>query len=185
MNYAEIKKCDIANGPGARVSLFVSGCDHHCKGCFNEVAWDFNYGKPFSEKVEQEILDLLARPYISGLSVLGGEPLDPKNIDAVAWLLHKVKMRYPEKTVWLYTGSTLDLSTIMCENVSDAMTCIITCCDVIVDGPFIEDKKDLTLRFRGSSNQRIIDILKTLHAGEIVLWDDWQSTDGMKSPRRY
>lgn len=186
MYYAEIKKCDIANGPGARLTLFVSGCNHRCKGCFNEVAWDFKYGRPFTQQVEEELIALLERPYIHGLSVLGGEPLDPANIGTVAKFLHNVAMKHPDKTIWLYTGYTLDIDTIMCnKEVPDDMRVILSCCDVIVDGPFIEDQKDLTLRFRGSANQRLIHIPETLKKGEIVLWDDWQSKEGMRSPRRY
>lgn len=176
MNYAEIKNCDIANGPGVRVTLFVSGCTHHCKGCFNEIAWDFAYGRPFTEETEAQILEMLAPDYIAGLTLLGGEPFEPQNRDAILGLLRKVRARYPEKSIWAFSGYLLE--DIRSGRIGDC-TEYLGYLDVLVDGPFIEEKKDLTLRFRGSSNQRLIDIPATLESGTIVPWEDWQG-DGRR-----
>ncbi len=172
MNYAEIKICDIANGIGVRTSLFVSGCTHHCKNCFNKETWDFDYGRVFTEKVEESLLSSLEPSYIAGLSILGGEPFEPDNQRGLVKFLKKVKEHFPEKTIWCYSGYTLEQlrgeSRARCE-VTDEM---LSCLDVLVDGPFVEELKDISLRFKGSSNQRIIDMPKTLAAGEIVLWED-------------
>ncbi len=176
MNYAEIKNCDIANGPGVRVTLFVSGCTHHCKGCFNEIAWDFAYGKPFTEETEAQILEMLAPDYIAGLTLLGGEPFEPQNRDAILGLLRKVRARYPGKSIWAFSGYLLE--DIRSGRIGDC-TEYLGYLDVLVDGPFIEEKKDLTLRFRGSSNQRLIDIPATLESGTVVPWEDWQG-DGRR-----
>ena len=162
MNYAVIKKTDVANGPGVRVSLFVSGCTHYCKGCFNSEAWDFAYGQPFTGDTAEEILDALAPSYIRGFSVLGGEPLEPANRDTVWELLQKVKETYPEKTIWLYTGSLF-------EEIRDLP--FVPMIDVIVDGPYVEALRDTQLHWKGSRNQRVIDVKRTLAAGRIVLWD--------------
>ena len=173
MNYATIKKHDIANGPGVRVSLFVSGCNHHRPGCFNEAAWDFNYGQPFTDDTIQEILDALAPDYIKGLSFLGGEPLEFVNQRALLPLAERMKARFPEKTLWCYTGYDYEKE-IKCDMIRKWPVTkeLFRHIDVLVDGRFEIDKLDLKLRFRGSSNQRIIDIPKTLEAGEIVLWED-------------
>lgn len=173
MNYATIKKTDVANGPGVRVSLFVSGCTHHCVDCFNAEAWDFNYGDPYTEAQEREILEALKPAYIRGLSLLGGEPFEPQNQRELVGLLRKFKAQYPEKTVWCYSGYLLDEellkeSRARCE-VTDEMLSMI---DILVDGEFVADLKDLSLRFRGSSNQRIIDVKKTLASGTIVPWTE-------------
>ncbi len=173
MNYSLIRSCDIANGPGVRVSLFVSGCTHHCPGCFQPETWDFTYGEKFTDETIWRILRLLEPGYISGLTVLGGEPLDERNMDDVWALLDVVRrMAAPEKTVWLYTGSTLEglrarpyLYGLLTKEILDKV-------DVLVDGPFIEAKKDISLVFRGSSNQRLIDLRKTEAAGRIILWED-------------
>lgn len=170
MNYAEIKKYDIANGEGVRVSLFVSGCTHRCKGCFNQVAWDFDYGKPFTEEVEEEILDLLSKHYINGLSLLGGEPFERCNQEALLPFLKKVKQRFPEKNIWCYSGyrfeeELLDESRARCQYTEEMLRQI----DVLVDGRFEEDSKDISLAFRGSRNQRIIDVKKSMDNGEIHL----------------
>lgn len=158
MNYAKIKTVDVANGPGIRVSLFVSGCTHHCKGCFNEEAQDFSYGQLFTKVEEEKVIQALAPTYIRGLSLLGGEPFEPDNQRALLSLLQQVKLVYPNKDIWCYSGYTLEElwqpSRARCE-CTDEMLFLI---DVLVDGPFIEDMKDLSLRFRGSSNQRIIDV---------------------------
>ena len=175
MNYAEIKNCDIANGPGVRVSLFVSGCTHHCPGCFNEVAWDFQYGKPFTQKTIDLILGMLRPSYIRGLTLLGGEPFEPENQSAVVELLRQIKGEMPNKSIWAYSGYLFDRD-ILSGRLGDTRE-YLSNLDVLVDGPFVQEKKNLSLRFRGSENQRIIDVPATLSRGEIVLWHDWQ-TDG-------
>lgn len=172
MNVATIKHRDIANGIGVRVSLFVSGCTHHCKGCFNAEAWDFFYGTPYTEETEERLLSLLEPSYISGLSLLGGEPFEPQNQRVLVGLLRRVKRLYPHKNVWCYTGYTLenDLqreSRARCE-VTDEMLSMI---DVLVDGRFIEEQKNIRLLFRGSENQRLIDLNETRRTGTTVLWD--------------
>lgn len=176
LNYAVIKNHDIANGPGVRVSLFVSGCTHRCPGCFNEVAWDFNYGQPFTQQTIDEILSMLKPPHIMGLTLLGGEPFEPTNQPMLVELLRQIKTVYPEKTIWAYSGYLFDQDILAGrlgpKEITDAFVSYL---DVIVDGPFVESRKNLSLRFRGSENQRIIDVKATLSAGEIVLWKDWQS----------
>ena len=153
MNYATIKKTDIANGTGVRVSLFVSGCTHHCKGCFNPETWDFDYGQPFTREVAREILDACAPDYISGLSLLGGEPFERANQAELLKLLEEFGERYPEKNVWCYTGYTLE------ECLADpARRECLRWIDTLVDGRYVEALRDLSLDFRGSSNQRIIDV---------------------------
>lgn len=175
MNYAEIKNCDIANGPGVRVSLFVSGCTHHCPGCFNEVAWDFRYGKPFTQEIIDLILGMLRPSYIRGLTLLGGEPFEPENQSAVVELLRQIKGEMPNKSIWAYSGYLFERD-ILSGRLGDTRE-YLSYLDVLVDGPFVQEKKNLSLRFRGSENQRIIDVPATLSRGEIVLWHDWQ-TDG-------
>lgn len=172
MNYGAIKKRDIANGPGVRVSLFVSGCTHHCPGCFNADTWDFSYGSPFTREVEDEILEMLTPDYAAGLSLLGGEPFEPCNQRVLVPFLRRVKESYPHKTVWCYSGYTLEELTgesrARCE-VTDEMLSML---DVLVDGEFVLAKKNIRLRFRGSENQRLIDMNATRARGEIVLWDN-------------
>ena len=172
MNYAAIKNCDIANGPGVRVSLFVSGCTHRCPGCFNEVAWDFGYGEPFTQETIDHILNLLKPDYIQGLTLLGGEPFEPQNQDAVVELLRQVKKAYPGKSIWAFSGYLFekDILSGLLGDTSEYLRYL----DVLVDGPFVESKKNLSLRFRGSENQRLIDIPASLARGETVLWQDWQ-----------
>ncbi len=174
MRYATIKKCDVANGSGVRVSIFVSGCHHHCKGCFNECAWDFNYGEDYTEEVEESILKELDKSYIEGLSLLGGEPLEYVNQQGLLSLVKKAKQRHPEKTIWCYTGYTFDKDVLgdMCNKWPETKE-LVSKLDVVVDGKFDEDLKDLNLRFKGSSNQRIIDVQKTLKEHEIVLVKDY------------
>ena len=182
LNYATIKNCDIANGPGVRISLFVSGCTHKCKGCFNEVAWDFEYGQPFTQETVEYILSLLAPVYVKGLTLLGGEPFEPQNQLALVDLLRQVKAKYPEKSIWAFSGYLFDRD-MLSGKLGDAQILkeFLSYLDVLVDGPFVESKKDLTLRFRGSSNQRLIDVPASLAAGEVVLWQDWQGNErGMK-----
>lgn len=173
MKYGTIKKCDIANGPGVRISLFVSGCRHHCKGCFQPETWDFNYGNEFTQETEKEILDALEPYYIKGLTVLGGEPFEPENQRVLVKFLKDIRSRFPNKTIWCYTGYTLeDLlaqhGKARCE-VTDEMCGYI---DVLVDGEFVLDKKDISLKFRGSSNQRLIRMPETLKTGMVVMWND-------------
>lgn len=169
MHYASIKKYDVANGEGIRVSLFVSGCPHHCKNCFNKEAWDENYGKLFTEKEEKEILDGLKEDYIAGLSLLGGEPMWPKNQEGLLPLLRKVKKNYPNKTIWCYTGYLFDQE-IMDEMylLNETTRELLSYIDIIVDGRFIEKLLDKSLFFRGSSNQRIIDVKKSLQKKKVV-----------------
>lgn len=178
MNYAEIKNCDIANGPGVRVSLFVSGCNNNCPGCFNQEAQDYNYGEWFTGKTMNTIIDMLRPGFIKGLSVLGGEPMDYKNVMTVDMLINAVRKELPEKTIWVYTGYKFeDLMKYSGSEtpVAKATLDILNTADVLVDGPFIMDQKNICLRFRGSENQRLIDLPKTMSTGEIVLWKDWQN----------
>ncbi len=171
MNYAKINKNDIANGIGIRVTLFVSGCTHCCKGCFNKEAWDFDFGQLFDEGVQNELLEALSPSYISGLTLLGGEPMEPQNQRALLPFLKRVKELYKNKTVWCYSGYTFEELTgesrARCEVTDEVLSLV----DILVDGEFIEELKDISLRFKGSSNQRIIDMNKTRSSGEIVLWD--------------
>ena len=179
MNYATIKNCDIANGPGVRVSLFVSGCTHRCPGCFNEVAWDFDYGEPFTEAVMDSILEMLRPDYIRGLTLLGGEPFEPQNQGPVVELLRRIKEEMPEKSIWAFSGYLFDQD-ILSGRIGDCRE-YLSYLDVLVDGPFVLAKKNLSLRFRGSENQRLIDVPASLAAGEVVLWEDWQGEKkGMK-----
>lgn len=170
MNYAVIKPLDIANGTGIRVSLFVSGCTHRCPGCFNEEAWDFDYGQAFTSDTEDKIIELMKPDYICGFSLLGGEPFEPSNQTALLPLLRKIKAAYPNKKIWCYTGyvyetELLGNSRAVCEHTAEMLSLI----DVLVDGRFVESQKDLNLKFRGSSNQRVIDLSETRKKGEVVL----------------
>ena len=180
MNYATIKPRDIANGPGIRVSLFVSGCTHRCPGCFNAEAWDFNYGQPFDQSVIDRILEDLSPAYVKGLTLLGGEPFEPENQGAVVELLRRVKREMPEKSIWAFSGYLFDPD-ILSGRLGDTRE-YLSYLDVLVDGPFIEAKKNLSLRFRGSENQRLIDVPASLRAGEIILWDDEQK--GLMKPTK-
>lgn len=165
MNYANIKHHDVANGPGIRVSLFVSGCTHHCKGCFNAEAWSFTYGEPFTQQTAEEILQALQPAYIQGLSLLGGEPFEPENQPAVLDLVQQVRAAYPEKNIWAYSGYTFE----QLQTLAPELLAQIT---VLVDGPFVESQKDLRLAFRGSANQRILDVPASLKRGEPVFWKE-------------
>lgn len=173
MNYSEIKNVDIANGPGVRISLFVSGCPHHCKGCFNEVTWDFTYGKPYTQETINHILELLKPDYIKGITFLGGEPMAPSNQESVLNTMRQIKEHYTNKDIWLYTGYLLDTDIMgkMVDTLPHTSE-ILSYIDVLVDGPFIEEQKNLNLQFKGSENQRIIDMKKTLSSGNIVLWSE-------------
>ena len=173
MNYGQIKKCDIANGVGVRVTLFVSGCTNHCFNCFQPETWDFDYGKPFTAETEAEIFAELDKPFIAGLTLLGGDPFEPCNQRALVPFLRRVRARYPDKTIWAYSGFTLDRELTVdgshprCE-VTDVMLSML---DVLVDGRYVDELRNISLRFRGSSNQRIIDMNLTRRAGQIVLWE--------------
>ncbi|MBP3370626.1 MAG: anaerobic ribonucleoside-triphosphate reductase activating protein [Clostridia bacterium] len=172
MNYATLKTHDVANGIGIRVSLFVSGCTHKCKGCFNSEAWDFDYGTPYGDDVEQKIIQALAPDYIRGLSLLGGEPFEPQNQPTLLHLLELVRSLYPQKTVWCYSGYTFE-DDILSGRLGDTAIKMLNCIDVLVDGEFVEAKKDLGLRFRGSSNQRIIDVRRSLAENKTVILTDF------------
>ena len=179
MNYATIKYCDIANGTGVRTSLFVSGCRRHCPECFNAVAWDFGYGLPFDKAVRNEILGSLAPDYIDGLSLLGGEPFEPENKGAIVELLRQIKREMPQKSIWAFSGYLFEKD-ILSGRLGDTRE-YLSYLDVLVDGPFVEAKKNLSLRFRGSENQRLIDVPASLAAGKTILWQDWQGEKrGMK-----
>lgn len=171
MNYATIKEWDIANGPGVRVSLFVSGCTHRCKNCFNQEAWDFDYGEPFDEAVMDKIVRLMQPDYIRGITYLGGEPFDPRNQAGLLALTRKIRAAYPEKTIWAFTGYVYGKTLPQVTGVTEEL---LSSLSVLVDGPFVEEKKNLSLRFRGSENQRLIDMPKTLACGEVVLWNEQQ-----------
>ena len=171
MNYAEIKKTDIANGEGVRVSLFVSGCRRHCKNCFNKVTWDFFYGNPLTREIEEEIFAALSPDYIAGLTLLGGDPMEPENQRALLPFVREVRERFPSKNIWCYTGYTyrdgmLEEEQAVCEATRE----LISLLDVLVDGRFVEELKDIRLKFRGSSNQRIIDVKRSLEAKCVVLY---------------
>jgi len=173
MYYGELKKCDIANGIGVRVTLFVSGCTNRCPGCFQPQTWDFRYGKPFTDETKEEIFAELDKSYVDGLTLLGGEPFEPENQRTLLPLLREVRQKYPGKTVWCFTGFRLDDELLCqgsyprCEATDDMLACI----DVLVDGRFREELKDISLQFRGSRNQRIIDMNQTRRTGVITLWD--------------
>lgn len=170
MHYSTIKDCDIANGIGVRITLFVSGCTNHCKNCFQPQTWDFDFGEPFTEETEEKLLEMLKPDYINGLTLLGGEPMEPQNQRALVPFLKKVREAYPNKNIWCFTGFTYEVlktdgSHPRCE-VTDEMLSLI---DVLVDGRYVDELKDLTLQFRGSSNQRLIDMVKTRENGEVTL----------------
>lgn len=163
MNYGRINKTDIANGPGVRVSLFVSGCRNRCKGCFQPETWNFNYGKEFTLETMLEIEDALDNDYIDGFTILGGDPFEPENIATVTAICDAIKIVYPDKSIWIYTGYLYE------DFINREVMRYI---DVLVDGPFIEELKDISLQFRGSSNQRIIDVPESLRSGKVELWRD-------------
>ncbi|MBE5744064.1 MAG: anaerobic ribonucleoside-triphosphate reductase activating protein [Clostridiales bacterium] len=172
MNYATIKYNDIANGTGVRTSLFVSGCTHKCKGCFNSEAWDFNYGKPFDKDVQEKILASIDNYFIDGLSLLGGEPFEPENQIELYPFLLEFKKRFPNKTIWCYTGYLFDKELLGNSRANISITKdMLSLIDVLVDGRFIEAQKNISLQFRGSENQRIIDVKKSLEKGEVVDYD--------------
>ena len=171
MYYGEIKNCDIADGIGVRVSLFVSGCRHHCEGCFNEIAWDFQYGSPFTREVQQKILQNLQPSYIQGLTLLGGEPLEPDNQRALLPFLRNVRRELPGKDIWCYTGYLYTPDGVHRLIPQTEVTQeLLSYLDVLVDGPFINAQKNISLLFRGSENQRLIDMKRTRKEGKVVFW---------------
>ena len=169
MNYATIKYNDVSNGPGIRTSLFVSGCTHRCKGCFNSVAWDFDYGEKYTEKTENELIESLKSPFIKGITLLGGEPFEPQNQEELLKLTLRIKKELPDKTVWCFSGYTIE--EMLTGDLSKCPTTLplLKSIDVLVDGKFVEELKSLMLKFKGSSNQRTILVKETLEKGEIVL----------------
>ena len=171
MNYGAIKKCDIANGVGVRTVLFVSGCTHHCKGCFQPETWNFDYGERYTKQTEDEIIESLRPDYVDGITLLGGEPFEPENQRELVKLLRRIKKELPQKTVWSFSGYTYEElagdSRAVCEVTKEMLSML----DVLVDGEFVEAKRNISLRFRGSENQRLIDMNKTRKEGKIVLWD--------------
>lgn len=172
MYYGEIKNCDIANGIGVRVSLFVSGCTNHCENCFQPQTWDFKYGQPFTDETEEMLLNMLKPSYIGGLTVLGGEPFEPENQRRLLPFLKRVRQEYPEKTIWIFSGFTLEeLRTAGGYSNCEVTEELLELVDVLVDGRFVEALKDISLRFRGSRNQRVIDMRRTRECGEIVMWE--------------
>lgn len=172
MNYAEIKYCDVANGPGVRTSLFVSGCSHHCPGCFNEIAWDFNYGKPFTQDTIDSIIESLKPDYIQGLTLLGGEPFEYSNQKGLLPLVRQVREVLPQKDIWCFTGFLFDKDIIenMCKRWKETNE-LLSYIDVLVDGRFVEELKNLNLKFKGSENQRTILVNKSLKSGNVILYD--------------
>lgn len=179
MHYGRINKCDIANGEGVRVSLFVSGCRNRCKGCFQPETWDFNYGNLFDNAAIEQIMTALENPSVRGLTILGGEPMEPENQPEILSLLRTIKQKYPDKTVWLYTGNTYEELNGEHRTHTEHTEKILALVDILVDGRYIEEEKSLGLRFRGSKNQRIIDMNKTRDLGEIILWE------GIKEDKKY
>lgn len=171
MNYGAIKKCDIANGVGVRTVLFVSGCTHHCKGCFQPETWSFDYGERYTKETEDEIIESLKPDYVDGITLLGGEPFEPENQRELVKLLRRIKKELPQKTVWSFSGYTYEELTGDSRAVCEVTNEMLSMLDVLVDGEFIEAKRNISLRFRGSENQRLIDMNKTRKAGKIVLWD--------------
>ncbi len=173
MHYGELKKCDIANGIGVRVTLFVSGCTNHCPDCFQPQTWDFDYGKPFTDETKAAIFAELDKPFVNGLTVLGGEPFEPRNQRELLPLLREVREKYPDKTIWCFTGFRLDDELLRdgsyprCEATDGMLACI----NVLVDGRFVKELKDISLQFRGSRNQRVIDMDRTRETGQVTIWE--------------
>lgn len=173
MHYGTIKNCDIANGVGVRVTLFVSGCRNACKNCFQPQTWNFNYGEPFTKQTEDYILNLLKPEYITGLTLLGGEPFEPENQRDLLPFVKRVKQMYPKKTIWCFSGFTFEeMHTVGNRSCCEVTGELLSYIDILVDGRFIEEQKDISLRFRGSRNQRIIELPATLKSGNIVLWQE-------------
>ena len=176
MNYAKIRKLDVTNGPGIRTTLFVSGCTHKCKGCFNEEAWDFKYGHEYTQKEEDKIIELLKPDYIEGITILGGEPFEYVNQKGILPLLRRIRKELPNKTIWCFSGYTFDTDILenMCNKYEETKE-LISYIDVLVDGKFEIDKKNFKLKFRGSSNQRIINVKESLKNNKVILMDEYMS----------
>lgn len=172
MFYGNIKKCDIADGIGVRVSLFVSGCRHHCKGCFQPETWDFNFGKEFTQETETELFKALEPDYIDGLTLLGGEPFEPENQTVLYPFLKRLREQLPNKTVWCYSGYTFEELCGSGHPVTDVTVCMLELIDILVDGEFVQELKNISLKFRGSSNQRILDVKKSLETGTPQIYLD-------------
>lgn len=171
MHYGMIKEYDIANGEGIRITLFVSGCTNHCKGCFQPDTWDFSYGKEYTPEVEEHILRWLDQPLTDGLTLLGGEPMEPKNQQVLAGLARRLKKEHPDKTIWCFTGFVYDRDLLPGQRKHTGVTDeFLSLIDVLVDGPFILERRNLALTFRGSENQRVLDMKKTLAEGRPVLY---------------
>ena len=173
MNYASIKRMDVANGPGIRMSLFVSGCTHYCKNCFNKEAWDFNYGEPFTQKEIDYIIDYVSGEHIAGLTILGGEPFEHSNQQGILPLLRQFRAKLPDKSIWCFTGYDYEKDILgrMIKEYDETKE-ILSYIDVLVDGEFVEELKNLNLKFKGSSNQRTIMVQESLRTGNVVLWDE-------------
>lgn len=179
MNYATIKNLDVANGDGLRISLFVSGCTHHCKGCFNPEAWNFDYGDPFTTEVEDKVLEMLKPAYIQGLSLLGGEPFEPANQAVLLPFIRRFKAMYPEKNLWCYSGYDFEKDMLAGKLGPAEITMeMLSYIDILVDGEFVLELRDPRLRFRGSSNQRVIRVQESLQQDEVILWDDTEGLEG-------
>lgn len=174
MNFGLIRTGDIANGPGIRISLFVSGCTNKCKGCFQPETWDFNYGKPYTKSIEDKMMDELAKPYYRGITILGGEPFEPSNQVEIIKIIRRIRNEMPKKDIWMYTGNLLDVDLIpdgkkYCSVTDEILRSI----DVLVDGRFIEEQKNLSLKFKGSENQRVIDMIETMKQGKVILAEEY------------
>ena len=173
MNYATIKWFDVSNGPGVRVSLYVSGCRNHCKNCFNPETWDFNYGEPFTKEVEDKIIEAMKPAHIKGFTLLGGDPFEPENVKALLPFMKRLRAIYPQKSFWCFTGYDYERDLLTGKlGDHDEVIELLGTLDVLVDGRFVEELKDLNLRFKGSSNQRTILVKKSLETDEVVLWDN-------------
>lgn len=182
MNYASIRKMDISNGEGVGVALFVQGCHFHCYNCFNSETWDFNGGKEWTEEVKNKFLDLIDKPYIKRVTILGGEPLSDENLETILELTNEIRLSFPDKTIWIYTGYTfeetqllskgLDQESMRFNKYNKMRQNILENCDVLVDGRYIDELRDITLKWRGSSNQRVIDVKRSLKQGKIILWEN-------------
>lgn len=171
MNYAKIEKDSISNGLGVRVVLWISGCKVECEGCHNKELWDFNYGRDFDNSAKEELFTELSKSYIDGITLTGGHPLEIENVFSVNKLLLDIRKFFPQKTIWLYTGYTLNKKMFLEKKKTDIVSTVINLCDIVVDGPFVKELRDISLTFRGSKNQRIIDIKKSFKYGDIILWN--------------
>lgn len=182
MNYASIRKMDISNGEGVGVALFVQGCHFHCYNCFNSETWDFNGGKEWTEEVKNKFLDLIDKPHIKRVTILGGEPLSDENLETILELTNEIRLSFPDKTIWIYTGYTfeetqllskgLDQESMRFNKYNKMRQNILENCDVLVDGRYIDELRDITLKWKGSSNQRVIDVQKSLEQGKVILWEN-------------